>query len=134
MVIQRSSGDSASEPITAKAGEDVELECIVTGGNPPATIRWFAKDQEILTGHRQENSRSASNSRVWVSISKLVLPVSKTDNGVAIRCMAEHPTLDMPMSARTSLVIQCKSVINHEEHVKVSSYSISFSRPTHCQD
>ena len=94
--------------ITAKAGEMLELECIVSGGNPAAKIRWFSRDQEIKVGHEQENIRTRPNARTWRSVSRLTLPVSKSDNGVNVRCMAEHPTLDMPMSARRRLTIHCK--------------------------
>jgi hypothetical protein len=50
-VIQRV-GDSADN-IIASAGEDLEMECIATGGNPSPTLRWYADDQEIRSGHTQ---------------------------------------------------------------------------------
>ena len=51
IVIQRV-GDSADN-IIASAGEDLEMECIATGGNPSPTLRWYADDQEIRSGHTQ---------------------------------------------------------------------------------
>ena len=45
-------GDSADN-IIASAGEDLEMECIATGGNPSPTLRWYADDQEIRSGHTQ---------------------------------------------------------------------------------
>jgi hypothetical protein len=108
IVIQRV-GDSAVD-IIASAGEDLEMECIATGGNPPSTLRWFADDQEIRTGHTQENSRPGNIVRTWTSISRLVLPVSKSDDGATIRCVAEHPALQDPLSARKFLTIHCKHV------------------------
>ena len=100
-------GDEGRD-VVASAGEDVEIECIVSGGNPAAKIRWFLKDQELQTGHSQENSRSSRSSRTWLSISRLVLPVSKSDNLATVRCMAEHQTLDKPLATKTKLVIHCK--------------------------
>ena len=120
-----------SSSTTASAGEDVELECVVQGGNPPSRaryrkkrflsglldidlkqsisfLRWLAGDQEIETGHSQENSKGSNDARTWTSVSRLTLPVSKADNGVVVRCLAEHPTLEMPLSAKTELVIHCK--------------------------
>ena len=101
-------GDNADH-IIASAGEDLEMECIATGGNPPPTLRWYANDQEIRSGHTQENSRPGGNSvRTWTSISRLILPVSKTDDGTTIRCVAEHPALQEPLSAKKFLTIHCK--------------------------
>lgn len=107
----------------ASAGEDLEMECITTGGNPPPKLRWFTGDQEIHTGHTQEDTRSPGSGplaaadessgnpgkrRTWTSISRLTLPVSKADNGAAVRCLAEHPTLDKPLEAKKFLTIHCK--------------------------
>ena len=108
--------------VVASAGEDLELECITTGGNPPAKMRWYMGDQEIHTGHSQEDSRpsllnnennvSPSKARTWTSISRLMLPVSKADNGVTVRCVAEHPALQKPLEQKTFLTIHCKFYIN----------------------
>ncbi len=82
---------------------------MVSGGNPPATIRWYLSDGEVSAGHSQSNSRSSQDPRKWISISRLRLPVSKSDNGAVVRCVAEHPTLDPPLSAKAALTIHCKS-------------------------
>ena len=109
IVIQRV-GDSADN-IIASAGEDLEMECIATGGNPPPTLIWYADDQKIRSGHTQDNSRPGKNVRTWTSISRLMLPVSKADDGATIRCEAEHPALKEPLSARKLLTIHCKSFL-----------------------
>ena len=106
LVIQRV-GD-ASERITAAAGEDLELECIASGGNPPATLTWYTSGQEITSGHVQENKRQGDDQRTWSSFSRLTLPVSKEDNGATISCVAHHPTLEEPLSTQESLTIHCK--------------------------
>ena len=93
--------------------------------------------QEIHTGHRQENSRGRSSSdaieeslkgrtleeslksrtwdeslksRTWTSISRLTLPVSKADNNAILRCLAEHPALLVGENLVSSkfLTIHCK--------------------------
>ena len=45
-------GDSGSGNVVARAGEEVDLECAVSGGNPPSLIKWFAGDRVIESGHR----------------------------------------------------------------------------------
>lgn len=108
-MIQRVGDRDAADHITASAGDDLEMECIATGGNPPPTLRWYMDDLEIRSGHTQENSRPSGNTvRTWTSISRLVLPVSKSDDGTTIRCKAEHPALQEPLSARKFLTIHCK--------------------------
>ena len=59
-------------------------------------------------GHAQEDDRVAPDARTWVSISRLTLPVSKLDDGEVIRCSAEHPTLEAPISDSVRLSIHCE--------------------------
>lgn len=100
-------GDATND-IVAAAGEDLELECIATGGNPPAKLAWYANGQEITSGHVQEDKRQGESQRTWTSFSRLTLPVSKEDNGASISCVATHPALSKPLSAQKSLTIHCK--------------------------
>ncbi|TRY72567.1 hypothetical protein TCAL_06515 [Tigriopus californicus] len=97
-------GEEGKEIIDS-AGEELELECVVSGGNPPVKIRWFENDDEIQTGHTQENSRISGQSRTWISVSRLNLPVSKSDDGAFIKCLANHPTTPEPMSVQTCITI-----------------------------
>ena len=109
-------GSETSEKVqVAAAGEDLELECISTGANPPPKLNWFmvnadATVEEIPSGHSQDNRRtgSSANARTWTSISRLNLPISKDDNKGEIKCVAEHPALKDPMQSVTTLVIHCK--------------------------
>ena len=40
-------GGGDQRTVTASAGEEVELECIVSGGNPPAKISWLVGSKTI---------------------------------------------------------------------------------------
>ncbi len=113
--------EGASSNTVASAGEDVELECAVSGGNPPARVRWFAGraapaggGREILSGHVQTN-RKEDGARTFESVSRLTLPVSKSDDGAEVRCVAEHPALSSvedeeegTMEDTTLLSIHCE--------------------------
>ena len=102
-------GDAGKDVIAA-AGEDLELECIAMGGNPPAKLAWFANGQEIASGHVQQDKRQGENQRTWTSFSRLTLPVSKEDNGASIKCVASHPALDEQiLMDEKPLTIHCKS-------------------------
>ena len=102
-------GDATTE-IIAAAGEDLELECIATGANPPPTLSWYTNGQQIASGHIQENKRQGDNERTWTSFSRLTLPVSKDDNKANVKCVVEHPALEeeRPMFAEKPLTIHCK--------------------------
>eukprot|EP00095_Tigriopus_kingsejongensis_P003091 maker-scaffold1368_size45390-snap-gene-0.5 protein:Tk03091 transcript:maker-scaffold1368_size45390-snap-gene-0.5-mRNA-1 annotation:"kin of irre-like protein 2" len=106
-------GDEGKEVI-ASAGEELELECVVSGGNPPSKIHWLGRDGAIQTGHTQENSRISPEARTWISVSRLTLPVSKSDNGAVIKCVADHPTLSTPMSAQTPVTIHYPPTVSIE--------------------
>ena len=121
IIIQKvgaTSTENGLHEVVASAGDDLELECITTGGNPPAKLSWYAGNQEIHTGHTQEDIRPSTlpneyissplKSRTWTSISRLLLPVSKSDNGATVRCIAQHPALQKPFEQKTFLTIQCK--------------------------
>ena len=97
----------AGKDIIAAAGEDLELECIALGANPPARLSWVMDGQGIASGHDQENEKGEQST--WTSISRLNLPVSKADNGAKIRCVATHPAIDESISTESPLVIHCKS-------------------------
>ena len=81
-------------------------------------MKWYMGDQEIHTGHTQEDSRpdlfdnenniTPTIARTWTSISRLMLPVSKADNGVTVRCVAEHAALEKPLEDYSLLTIHCK--------------------------
>ena len=111
VVIQRVGDDASPVEITAAAGEDLELECIATGANPPAKLKWYMGNEEIASGHSQENKRPTENARTWISLSRLVLPVSRDDNGATVRCEADHPALleeASTLKTESKLTIHCK--------------------------
>jgi len=112
VMIQRV-GDATKE-IIAAAGEDLELECIATGANPPAILSWYANGQAIASGHVQENKRQGDNERIWTSFSRLTLPVSKEDNGAEVKCVVTHPALDEPIFAEKPLTIHYPPTVRIE--------------------
>ena len=114
----------ATQDILAAAGEDLELECIATGANPPATLTWFLNDEEITDGHEQEDKRQGDEKqRTWTSFSRLTLPVSKDDNGAKISCVATHQALDEPMSTKKPLTIHCEYKVQKNWSLFSSKYT-----------
>ena len=116
------------DAVVAAAGEDLELECISTGANPPAKLKWFminpdSSVEEIPNGHSQDNRRAAPNARTWTSISRLNLPISKDDNKGKIKCTAEHQALKEDLVAETSLTIHCKYSFLHLQEINPEKQS-----------
>lgn len=120
ILIQRV-GD-AGKDIIAAAGEDLELECIAQGSNPPSKLTWFASGKEIPNGHIQEDEKDSKGT--YTSFSRLTLPVSKEDNRAEIKCKATHPALENPITAVKPLTIHCK--FSSSIYLAKSSSSLCF--------
>ncbi|XP_041030246.1 cell adhesion molecule 1-like isoform X1 [Carcharodon carcharias] len=73
-------------------GEEVEFTCSTTGSKPAAEIKWLKGDQEMQesTGNVEEDPREE---KLFNVTSKLVLKVSRLDDGLPVTCQVEHPAV-----------------------------------------
>jgi len=106
-VFHRIGDNHDAREVIASAGEDLEVECVSTGGNPPPEMEWYVGDQRVTSGHRQEDERT-DDARTWTSVSRLLLPLSKTDNDASVRCVVKHPAIVKPLEERKRLIVHCK--------------------------
>ena len=100
-------GDSSpfSGSLEATSGSQVELECAVTGGNPPPGLQWYLGGQRWEEGDRViENVDQVTG----ITVSTVRLPVSRLDNDKEIRCEVIHEALTTILEVSTKLDIQCK--------------------------
>ncbi|XP_078388319.1 cell adhesion molecule 1 isoform X3 [Cetorhinus maximus] len=77
---------------TVSEGEEVEFTCSTTGSKPAAEIKWLKGDQEMQesTGNVEEDPREE---KLFNVTSKLVLKVSRLDDGLPVTCQVEHPAV-----------------------------------------
>ena len=57
----------------AVAGEELEVVCRASGGNPPPAIRWMVGKRE------KEGAKEDIDMETEMTVSRLMLPVMKTE-------------------------------------------------------
>lgn len=86
-----------SEGEVLRGGTMRRIMCTSTGGNPLATIKWYAGGEEVpseyITG---ENYASAA----------LDLAVNMTDNGEVYKCVASSKVMAEPMEHSVRMMVQ----------------------------
>ncbi|KAF6200938.1 hypothetical protein GE061_005385 [Apolygus lucorum] len=74
--------------VTSRSGDKTTVKCISRYGNPPAKLKWFLGETELVGN--QSNSPEMDNPRTWVASSILELHVEKVQHGKTLRCVAVH--------------------------------------------
>ncbi|XP_051895701.1 cell adhesion molecule 1-like isoform X5 [Pristis pectinata] len=70
-------------------GEEVEFTCSTSGSKPAADIKWLKGDQEL----QESTSNFEEEEKLFNVTSKLVLRVSRLDDGLPVTCQVEHPAV-----------------------------------------
>ncbi|XP_072449330.1 cell adhesion molecule 1-like isoform X2 [Chiloscyllium punctatum] len=75
-----------------REGEEVEFTCSTAGSKPAAEIKWLKGDEEIQesAGNVEEDPREE---KLFNVTSRLVLKVSRLDDGLPVTCQVEHPAV-----------------------------------------
>ncbi|XP_066958708.1 nephrin-like [Macrobrachium rosenbergii] len=71
------------------AGRSSKLVCTVFGSNPPPLVTWYQQGQEITTLHTQVHVSEN------MTVSSLLLKISRHHHAKQMVCRAEHPTLPL---------------------------------------
>ena len=103
-VMMREQGDASSleSMLTGVAGDNLDLECVVSGGNPPARIHWYVGNRRLEGAQEIEDQESRSVT------SRISFTARKEYEQEQVRCSVEHSALTSEMEAMSRLDIQCK--------------------------
>ncbi|XP_062393158.1 cell adhesion molecule 1a isoform X4 [Sardina pilchardus] len=93
--------EGQEEPVTE--GNETEMTCTAASSKPAAKIRWMKGDQE-LTGTSQVEP---TYDNMYTVSSRLRVTVTREDDGVAVRCIVEHPAVK-DFQAQKLLEVQYK--------------------------
>ena len=118
--MMRSQGAEVGDSVAGAAGEPLDLECLVTGGNPPARLHWF------VGSRRLEGSGEVENREARTVTSRLSVTATKEDADEDVRCVVEHSALTEEMEAVARLEIQCEFVLdNFESSLRIETWAVS---------
>ncbi|XP_059813913.1 cell adhesion molecule 1-like, partial [Hypanus sabinus] len=70
-------------------GDEVEFTCSTSGSKPAAVITWMKGDEEIP----ESTSTFEEEEKLFNVTSKLVMRVSRLDDGLPVTCQVEHPAV-----------------------------------------
>jgi len=86
--------------LAATTGDNIDLECVAAGGNPPPRIHWFVGSRRLEGGKELEDQEARS------MVSRISLTARKADAGKNVKCVVEHSALKTEMESTSSLDIQ----------------------------
>ncbi|XP_029106829.1 cell adhesion molecule 1 isoform X1 [Scleropages formosus] len=95
--IMKSREDIVSE------GNETEITCIATGSKPASTIRWMKGDKELQGKSEVQHTYD----RMFTVISRLMLTVTREDDGIPVVCIVDHPAVK-DLQAQKFLEVQYK--------------------------
>ena len=73
------------------------------GGNPAPLLSWRVAGVATQPSLQQADVKDPSG--LWTSVSRLTLPVSRSDNAATVECILEHPAVNDPVSTTINLEI-----------------------------
>ena len=107
-VMLRKDSSPVQKTVSAVAGQEVEVECVVEGGNPSPNLHWYLGRRRLGAATLLEDQRQGSVT------SRLRLRVEKESARQSVRCVVEHSALKSDMEASALLDIQCESIFEKQ--------------------
>ncbi|XP_072423539.1 nephrin [Chiloscyllium punctatum] len=81
-------------------GSEVTLSCFTSGGNPLAQLLW-TKDAKVLPHGLSQRTGN-------LAVSTLTITADASDNLAVYQCRARNPATQTPLTAHTSIRVQCE--------------------------
>jgi len=108
------SASSPSTRVTYREKDNVSIQCVVEGGNPPPRVYWFLNSRN-LTNSSQVSSDFLDDDKIYITRSTLRIEnVSRSEHNKSVLCVVDHELLitssDEPSYLRTmaQFNIECK--------------------------
>ncbi|KRT85297.1 Immunoglobulin, partial [Oryctes borbonicus] len=83
-------------------GGDVMLTCIVRGGKPAPSIKWWRGEKLIDSTETKSGFQSARSNQL------VIRGLQRSDQHASFTCQASNNNISQPVSATTSIEIYCK--------------------------
>lgn len=79
--------------VTYREKDNVSIQCVVEGGNPPPRITWFMNSVNV-TNASSLSTDYLDDDKVYLTRSSLSLPnISRTDHNKSVVCIVGHELL-----------------------------------------
>ncbi|OXA60621.1 Immunoglobulin superfamily member 10 [Folsomia candida] len=87
------SASSPSSKVTYREKDNVTIQCVVEGGNPPPRVYWFLNSRN-LTNHSQVKSEYLDDTKIYISRSILRMDnITRSENNKSVLCVVDHELL-----------------------------------------
>nr|XP_045610946.1 nephrin-like [Procambarus clarkii] len=107
-------GRSEGEIVEVKAGERLQLECLVSDARPVPNVTWHRDDHRIEPKLQTDVVQpSATRRRLLSVVSRLVLTATEEDDGEELSCRTQHPALKDPAAPAQPLTASVTLSVLH---------------------
>lgn len=93
---------ASSSKVTYREKDNVSIQCVVEGGNPPPKVYWYVGNMN-MTNNSQIRSEYLEDDKIYITRSSLLIGnISRTDHNKSIVCIVDHELLNQQMVADIS--------------------------------
>lgn len=97
-------------PIEVLAGQKMNITCMTSYSNPPASITWYMSSSDITS---QSTSKTQTEGGLVRTISSLISIAVKKDNERQVYCKANNTLSKFVTSSVQTLIVMCKFIELH---------------------
>ncbi|XP_065200589.1 nephrin-like isoform X2 [Planococcus citri] len=96
--------------VTARAGDELKLQCLARNSKPPAKILWYKGRNELESGHTNEEKncqkKNGTNAIECDVLSTLTIKIKSNESSLQLSCVVKHEALSSRMFSTAQFVVQ----------------------------